>query len=369
MIKVDELYYSDVLAMCAISSQHCWIRFQHGHGHGGDCAGNEYMDPAIAKGKHLSMTHLKPVRSPYSGSGDSGGGGLCKTLLLQCNPNSTVKLLSPSRAGEVSSTYGIVDDLRAYFDGSSNSSSSAAGCEVSFEMALVEWTVTEGGPVGEGDEKHPNLSLYDLELIGYSASRVCVVMKFGVYSKDVAKSLPWLLKNSVVSVTHAIVDSVDRSKEIITVGRFDRTLITAARESGSMAPVPHVAEEISRRVAALRSSCLFYPSVHQGHEFESCTRDHITNAAVHIGSQVFSQQDVLLKVKVSSSPLAEWENMIISQDILRICVPYEIDSDRVATDTRFNLSVVQCSKEFNNNSISEDIYLQRRVKWMSYFKQ
>jgi hypothetical protein len=326
------------------------------------------MDPAIAKGKQLFMTHLKPVRSPYSSSGDSsggGGGGLCKTLLLQCNPNSTVKALSSSRADEVSNTYGVVGDLRAYFDGSSDNST-AAGCEVSFEMALVEWTVTEG----EGEEQHPNLCLYDLELIGYSASRVCIIMKFGVYSKDVAKSLPWLSKNAVVTVTHAIVDSVDRSKEIITFGRFDRTLITAAKDSSTrlcMVPVPYFAEETSRRVAALRSSCLFYPSVHQGHEFEACTRDHITNAAVQIESRDGSQ-DVLIKVKAGSSPIVEWENMIISQDILRICVPYKID-DRAATSTRrFNLSVVQCTKQSNNISNPEDNL--RRVKWMSIiFKQ
>ena len=349
------MYYTDVLVLCATCPQYCWIRFQHGHGHVGDYASSENMDPSIAKGRQLFMTHLKPMRSPYGGSGESGSGGLCKTLLLQCNPNSTVKVLSSSRAGEVSSTYGIVADLRKYFRGSSDDNS-AAGSEVSFEMALVEWSITEGD-LTQGS------SIYDFELIGYSKSRVCIIMKFCIYSKDAAKSLPWLAKHSVVTVSNAIVDSVDRSKEIITVGRFDRTIISVSKEGGNsvrMTSLPHVAEEISRRVAALRSSCLFYPSVHQDREAESCSREHISDADVRIVSR--DCLDILVKVKASSSSPAEWENMIISQEILRSCVQYEILE---ASKRHFNLAVVHCSNALtNNNSIQNDIYL-RRIKWIS----
>ena len=314
----------------------------------------------------MLITNLKPLRSHQS----------CKApLLLMSSANSSVKeqrnSYGTSNSGSTLAADGFPrrecesaldlmmgsGDLRTSFldlDEMAAPPSSLEGCEVSFDFILSDWTLRE--LENESTDKVSTIfKPVDLELIGYSAARVCVILVMTISSKDMLRSFSWLSRDSAVVVRHALLMRVDRLNDILVFGRYDRTIITAAVAS-ELPIIKEEAEEVRRRISALRASSLSFKSVFMSNESESCSRIRIANVSLQIISELSEEIDLLVLVDMSATSIHEQERMVINRGVLSACLPH--CSPSVLARTRLNVLTVNCTKELESTTL-------RRIKWIS----
>lgn len=344
----------DILAECVISSKKFWLRYLcSSNGDGEESGpGTEFKPNNI-----LMMTNLKPLRS------------LCNTPLVVATSQSTVKILvSTNDNNAIKNGIGVEISLplRSFF--APNRVMAANGSEVkSFCMVIADWSVSpvDNNPntassSGSNAVKSAAVRPVQVEVVGYTEQRVCVIFQFVVLSTELMNKISWLSKSNVIQISYALVLRIDTQYDIQLFSRFDRTNITALDDKKAQFVLDYViCEETIRRLQALRSNGLCYQSVNVPDEVEMCVRHHLYDAVVTVPCNYSMGREISdMKVKVAvvigaMTSVFEDMEMIVSTALMPIGMK--------VYSNRCDLVFVECFPVQDYYRNSKPI---RRIKWI-----